>query len=153
MLSLWIDDERIPGNEWDVWVKTAVEAIALIKAGNVSVISFDHDLGESTGYDVARYIEENASDIKPIKWMIHSANPVGKKNIRMAMESADRRWSKFPCFVWRKNPYKSYWTTNNCWGTKHLAKVFNNEEEVREINDWRIGAVFPIKFEVVTPVE
>ena len=45
---------------------------------------FDHDLGvDKTGYDVAKYIVEHQIEIKGFK--IHSANPVGRFNIRQLM--------------------------------------------------------------------
>lgn len=73
---------------------TAQEAIDILKTGKVGLISFDHDLGEpenGTGYDVAKWIEEMAhtdpSFMVP-EWAIHSANPVGRENIRRAMWSA-----------------------------------------------------------------
>jgi len=31
--------------------------------------------------------------IKPFTWEIHSANPVGRKNIEQAMKSAERFWN------------------------------------------------------------
>ncbi len=74
---------------------TAMQAIALIAMGDVTFISFDHDLGEGpTGYDVAKFIEEGAhvGMLKPISYKIHSANPVGAANITLAMNSAWRYW-------------------------------------------------------------
>ena len=42
-------------------------------------IHFDNDLGEEKeGYDVAKYIVENQI---PIKYRIHTMNPVARKNI------------------------------------------------------------------------
>jgi hypothetical protein len=101
MLRLWLDDERDPliwrpGEEW-MWAKTVQEALFAIEHWKFDVISFDHDLGEGpTGYDLAKVIEGMAffNEIEPIKWEIHSANPVGRDNIRLAMESADKYWSK-----------------------------------------------------------
>lgn len=101
-MKLWIDDIRNPAewrpNEHWVWVKNYKDAVSTIKDLGVSHISFDHDLGEEmTGYDIAKIIEELASNnaIGRISWEIHSANPVGAANIRMAMESAERFWDKY----------------------------------------------------------
>lgn len=76
---------------------TSQEAIDLLKTGKVTFISFDHDLGapeNGTGYDVARWIEKAvwAGHIPMPKYAIHSANPVGVKNIDAAMKSAERAW-------------------------------------------------------------
>ena len=73
---------------------TAQEAIELLYTGEVTFISFDHDLGSpecGTGYDVAKFIEQAAymDPTWPIPdYVIHSANPVGALNIDRAMKSA-----------------------------------------------------------------
>lgn len=56
-----------------------------------------HDLETTeTGYDIARDIEKLAHNklIKPMTWDVHSANPVGRKNIETAMKSVERFWRK-----------------------------------------------------------
>jgi len=105
MVTLWLDDERDPndpiiqreyGSTGDeVWVKTVEEVIPYL-TGGLESISFDHDLGEGqTGYDLARLIEVAAfhNKLTRFNWRVHSANPVGKRNIRVAMMAADRYWS------------------------------------------------------------
>lgn len=106
-MKLWLDDIREPSSDWNpsvqdpsewTWVKTAKDAISHVLTGTVEEISFDHDLGASkagTGQDVARKIEElaEAGKIPPIKWYVHSYNPVGKANITASMKSAERFWS------------------------------------------------------------
>ena len=102
-MKVWLDDIRNPasrfiqdmyGAEPDmIWVKTAEGAIDLISNGNVEFISLDHDLGcKDSGYDVARYIEMAVQRkwIKMPKWRCHSDNPVGKDNIKRAMENAEK---------------------------------------------------------------
>jgi hypothetical protein len=89
--SMYIDDERTPkttDREW-VIVRSVDEAIRMIlDRGFPSYISFDHDLGERvrTGHDFAKWIVE--SDLSGLiqipndfKYNVHSANPVGAKNI------------------------------------------------------------------------
>jgi len=105
-IRIWLDDVRPMPNQFDVWAKNAFFCIGLILAGNVDYISFDHDLGigenesdlseNNTGYFVAKQIEKWAADkfISPIAWDVHSANPVGRKNIEMAMKSAERFWNE-----------------------------------------------------------
>lgn len=96
-LKLFLDDVRDKPVQYDIAVKTVHEAKAYIITGKVVAISFDHDLGtEETGYDLAKFIEEQAyhGNIKRISWNIHSANPVGAANIRAAMKNADKYWDK-----------------------------------------------------------
>lgn len=94
-MKIWLDDIRKPpDNSWK-WYKKAVLAYYMIAIGIVTEISFDHDLGRGyTGYWLAKEIEKLAyhDKIRPIKWQIHSANPVGRKNITMAMTKADEFW-------------------------------------------------------------
>jgi hypothetical protein len=102
-MKIWLDDERSiffkpncfdeKGNPiFDAHARTAEACIKLIKAGLVTFISFDHDLGsELTGYDVAKYIEERASrGIEPPAYAVHSGNTVGTENIHRAMKAANR---------------------------------------------------------------
>lgn len=98
-MKLWIDDNRLKPEGFDIQARTAPEAIAIIKTGEIKFISFDHDLGlgsAGTGYDVAKWIEKNAFDgiMKPAEWVVHSANPVGRKNIDRAMMKAKQFWEQ-----------------------------------------------------------
>jgi len=105
-MKLWLDDQIHDPNTPDRHVPvgwygctTAKQAIEYISTGVVSEIDFDHDLGDEkcgTGYDVAAYIESRAyhQTLDPIKWNIHSANPIGRARIEAAMRSADIFWSK-----------------------------------------------------------
>ena len=77
--------------EFDTHVKTANEAINLLRNGDVELISLDHDLGEEdqkTGYDVAKFIEKSAFEgiLNPLEIRVHSANPVGLNNIKMCIK-------------------------------------------------------------------
>jgi len=102
-MRVWLDDLRTPSAGFDIHARTADEAIALFKGGNVSLISLDHDLGEpanGTGYEVARWIEEHAfrwsqgepDGLPPLAWRIHSQNPVGLQNMTRALQNATRFW-------------------------------------------------------------
>lgn len=95
-MKLWIDDIRVAPAGW-LWAKTSSEAIKILLSQPITEISFDHDLGgEDTAYRVATMIEEKAHEGKIDKmiWHVHSANPVGERNIRMAMQNADKYWNK-----------------------------------------------------------
>lgn len=95
-MNVWLDDERPMPQGYDLHVQTAQEAIQLLSQGGVARISLDHDLGEhgGTGYDVACYIEHGAYNgtLEPIEVLIHSANPVGRDNIRRAVAKAYEYW-------------------------------------------------------------
>ena len=101
-ISIWLDDRRPMPSDFDIHVKTAQEAIKVLEDHiNDSIrISFDHDLGDSEvvgdGYDVAKWIEEQAyyGNISPVKWSVHSDNPVGIEDIKRAMRSAERFWNE-----------------------------------------------------------
>jgi len=106
-MKLWLDDIRPMPDGYDIWITTASEAIVRLACfPRIIHVSFDHDLGieaeeseeiiASTGYDVAKAIEIWAyvGFIPFLTWDIHSANPVGYKNIEVAMTNANRFWSE-----------------------------------------------------------
>jgi len=97
-MKLWLDDLRKMPEGYDLHVKTASEAIRALIQHSVEEISLDHDLGlrGGTGYHVALYIEEEAfyGNLRPLKWHLHSSNPVGVKKMRDALENADKYWAE-----------------------------------------------------------
>lgn len=101
MLKIWLDDIRPAPDETWTHVKNGSEFLDLLTddifhSQEEIEVSFDHDLGDKTvfnGYHLAGFFEKMAGHGKIfniVKWHIHSANPVGRKNIQMAMESFDR---------------------------------------------------------------
>jgi len=91
MFKIFLDDIRIPLDENWIIVKSYVDFINFIKSHQwdlIEEISLDHDLGledetERNGYDVAKWLVNHSIDnnvILPII-KVHSANPVGSKNI------------------------------------------------------------------------
>ncbi|RFU44745.1 cyclic-phosphate processing receiver domain-containing protein [Paraburkholderia sp. DHOC27] len=87
---LFIDDIRDPvSDDWQI-ARTSAEAIGLLeKLGCPREISFDHDLGgDDTAMVVVRWLIDRDLDsggrfIPPnFIYSIHSANPVGRENIR-----------------------------------------------------------------------
>ena len=107
-VRLWLDDERDPKRQYiqeqfgaegtETWVKTAQQAINALKRGDVESISLDHDLGPAeagTGYDVAKWIEEQAfhGTLPRLTWFIHSLNHIGMLNMTRAMQKADEYWN------------------------------------------------------------
>ncbi len=96
-MRIWLDDVRPMPDGFDLWTKTAKDCIRVLETRGISFVSFDHDLGEGkSGYDVAKVIEEMAFTkfCTRIAWEIHSANPAGRRNIELAMKSAERFWSQ-----------------------------------------------------------
>ena len=103
MMRIYLDDIRDPPKgrselQYDAICRTAKAALALIDTGEVTYISFDHDLGGTlTGYDVAKRIEE-LTVIRPAfvppRYDVHSANPAGADNIKAAMRSAHKHKNK-----------------------------------------------------------
>lgn len=97
-MKIWVDDERPMPEGFDYHVKTAAEAIEIIQQGDVTKISLDHDLGGvndyETGYFIAQFIEMAAHNswIPALEWEIHTANPVGRRNMEAALRNADRYW-------------------------------------------------------------
>ena len=89
--KLFIDDERNPKKiKFDYIARDYKETMKIFdRYGCPSYISFDHDLGANskTGFDITKNMVERDLDKKG-RWIpknftydVHSANPVGKKNI------------------------------------------------------------------------
>ena len=97
-MKVWLDDERKMPVGFDIHLRTAAGAIEYLKTGKVTLISLDHDLGEEkgTGYEVAKFIEEAAfnQELTRLSWEIHSANPVGRKNMEAALLNANLYWNR-----------------------------------------------------------
>ena len=100
-IKIWLDDIRpMPIDQgYNVHITKAYIMYLFVKkfGSKITFISFDHDLGtEKTGYDIAKEIEAQAQiGIKPPDYEIHSANPVGRKNIMEAMVSAERLYNLY----------------------------------------------------------
>jgi hypothetical protein len=105
-MKVWLDDkcdidcDRRTPSEW-VGVKTAHEAIALLKKGTVRALSLDHDLGDEesvgSGYDVLEWIENEVVTngfIPPQIIKIHSANSSVYPKMNLAIESIEKLAAK-----------------------------------------------------------
>lgn len=94
MYKLFIDDVRDPPSNGWIVVRSSAEALAYIeKNGWPGFISFDHDLGgEDTTMVFLKHLVNhvwNGNDLPP-DYTVHSANPIGSKNIVSFMESWKR---------------------------------------------------------------
>lgn len=96
-MKLYLDDVRDLPHDYDVLVRDAQTCIDLLKTGLITHVSLDHDLGtEMTGYDVAKFLEQAAFEkrIPQLTWNVHSANPVGAKQMSRALENAEYYWGR-----------------------------------------------------------
>lgn len=95
-MRVWVDDVRPKPDDYDVWLKNADVTIRTLRTCCVTHLSLDHDLGDDvkTGYDVAKFIEEAAYKkiLAPLEVVVHSANPVGRRNIERALDRARLFW-------------------------------------------------------------
>jgi hypothetical protein len=101
---LWVDDLRPMPAGFDYHARETADAIDLLATDAVVEVSLDHDLGDEdggTGYEIAKWIEERAfawsqgdpSGLSPLRWSIHSQNPVGADRMARALRNADRFWA------------------------------------------------------------
>jgi hypothetical protein len=69
--------------------------IEYLKNNTYDYLFLDHDLGgqqyvksgENTGYEVAKFLEENPH-LQPKNIILHSFNEVGRKNMKLALPNA-----------------------------------------------------------------
>lgn len=102
---LWLDDERDPAEpRWQsffpvddpqvIWVQSYVEFVSWIEEHALpNAVCFDHDLGDGlSGMDAARWLTEFCMEnrVSLPTWNVHSANPIGKENIKSLLSSFDR---------------------------------------------------------------
>lgn len=105
-MKLFLDDIRNPpAPGWKVF-RTAEELISFImkdlggNLGQVEALSLDHDLGEGrmSGYDFLAWVEKALADGRlsgfcPSRVHIHSANPVGVKNMQAVLAAIERHFA------------------------------------------------------------
>lgn len=89
-MKVYLDDERETPKGW-IRVYWPKEAIKLLRRGDVTEISLDHDLGDDergTGYDVISWIEEQVflSGLIPPIIKVHSANPAAKERMEQGIK-------------------------------------------------------------------
>lgn len=94
-LKVFLDDERETPAGW-TRVYWPDEAIALLKSGQVSNISLDHDLGDDergTGYDVVLWIEKAVftQGSAPPRMQVHSANASAKQKVLAGISAIEQQ--------------------------------------------------------------
>ena len=95
IMKVFLDDERITPDGW-MRVYWPDEAIELLKTGQVSEISLDHDLGDDergTGYDVVLWVEEAVATAKfsPPIMRVHSANSSARLKMQAGIDAIMKR--------------------------------------------------------------
>ncbi|HBJ35365.1 MAG TPA: hypothetical protein DDZ51_11565 [Planctomycetaceae bacterium] len=90
-MKIYLDDERPVPAGW-VGCRWPEEVIRLLKAGTVTHVSLDHDLGDDahgTGYDVVLWIEEQVATAKfqPPQIVVHSANVSARSKMEAGIRS------------------------------------------------------------------
>ena len=93
-MKIYLDDEREASAGW-LRVRWPDEAIKLLKTGQVTDLSLDHDLGDDergTGYDVVLWIEEAMAtgSFMPPRIIVHSANPSARAKMNAGLERIRR---------------------------------------------------------------
>ena len=101
-MELFIDDIRVPSdvglcNSDYIIAIDYNSAMKIILEHKPQFITFDHDLGDDatgTGYDIAKCLCELDMDYpdagfitENFEFNVHSANPVGRKNIEKYLDS------------------------------------------------------------------
>lgn len=98
---LYLDDVRTMPDKFDKCIRNYKDFVKFVKAQKSSIsmwyISFDHDLGEGlSGYDCAKFLVNWCIDngYKVPTYEIHSANPVGRENIRSIFETYNKLYGE-----------------------------------------------------------
>lgn len=97
-MKVYLDDEREAPEGW-VRVYWPFQVIELLKTGEVTEISLDHDLGDDlrgTGYDVILWIEEAVytEGFEPPVIHIHSANSSSRQKMQAGINSIKQQTAK-----------------------------------------------------------
>jgi len=94
MMKVYLDDERPTPDGW-THTRWPEDAIELLKTGQVTHLSLDHDLGDDrhgTGYDVLLWLEQTVATegFVPPEVVVHSANTSARKKMNLAIKSIQR---------------------------------------------------------------
>ena len=92
-MKIYLDDVREAPEGW-ILIRSGESLMAILRAqeGKIDALSLDHDLGEGkkSGYEVLKWMEAQVflyGYRPPKEILIHSDNPVGRKNMKAAIES------------------------------------------------------------------
>jgi hypothetical protein len=92
-MKVWLDDVREEPGGW-TRARTAREAIALLKIGEVEEISLDYNLGEceQSGVAVLNWMLEQVATgwQPPRRILVHSEHPYGAEEMRQLAQRISR---------------------------------------------------------------
>lgn len=93
-MKIYLDDERPTPDGWHT-CRWPEEVIELLKAGGVTHLSLDHDLGDDahgTGYDVVLWIEEQVAttNFQPPEIDVHSSNVSARTKMEAGIRSIEK---------------------------------------------------------------
>lgn len=145
-MKIFLDDDPVR-DSWvdDTWViaRSGGEVMALLLENKVEELSLDHDLGEFveeveiTGATVASAIEAFAYhkmwEYVPDKITIHSANPVGRKNMQAAIDSIERFRNASDNEL--RTKLRDKCKSDTCQGCEYCAMLQSKESIERSLND------------------
>lgn len=83
-MKLWHDNKRTPPKGW-AWANTNAAALAMLRTHDVTVGSFDYDMGPDKGSSLVRDMIRDK--LIPPTVIIHSDNPLGAEIMRRLFSS------------------------------------------------------------------
>jgi hypothetical protein len=110
-MKLWLDDERVMPSGYTHWARSSASAIEMLdlqqwQSSRFQLISFDHDLGGTTGDDTSRpvltWMIEN--EMWPDEIRFHTANPVGRE----WLEGTAKQYAPKSTLISLDNPYEGW---------------------------------------------
>lgn len=95
-VKIYLDDNRLAPVGWTL-VRTADEAIAKLRQGDVTEVSLDYDLGDplfGTGLDVLDWLERALSErrLRLPRLSAHSGSMLGRRRLEAAIALLEERW-------------------------------------------------------------
>jgi hypothetical protein len=95
-MKVYLDDQRPAPPGW-VLARTADEATALLRQGNVTDLCLDYDLGDpvfGTGLDVLDWLETAVAERKLTlpRMTAHSGSILGRRRLETSIALLEERW-------------------------------------------------------------
>lgn len=95
-MKVYLDDQRPAPQGWTL-ARTADEAIALLRQGEVTELSLDYDLGDphfGTGLDVLDWLETALTQgrLRLPRLAAHSGSPLGRRRLEASIALLEERW-------------------------------------------------------------
>lgn len=97
-MQVYLDDNRPAPPGW-VRARTADEAIALLRQGNVTELSLDYDLGDpsfGTGMDVLEWLDAAVTkrQISLPRLAAHSGSPTGRRRLETTIALIEEQYAR-----------------------------------------------------------